>query len=67
VESAQTVRKLVGPFGAEHPNHRHGWLLRPRRERPRGRSTAEKRDELAPFPLMEKHPTPNEPKERGVR
>src|SRR5262249_60856743 len=29
-------------------DHRHRWLLRPRRERPRG-STAEQRDEVAPF------------------
>jgi hypothetical protein len=27
VERAQTVRKSVGPFGAEYPNHRHCRLL----------------------------------------
>jgi hypothetical protein len=35
-------------------------LLRARRERPRCRRAAEQRDELASFPLMEMHPTPNE-------
>jgi hypothetical protein len=29
------------------PDHRHGRLLRARRERPRGCSAAEKRDEIA--------------------
>src|SRR6266436_3198976 len=47
VKRAQTVAKKVGPFGAEHPDHRHRRLLRARRERPRGRAT-EKRNELAP-------------------
>ena len=37
VERAQTVRKHVGPFGAEESDHRHGRLLRTRRERPRCR------------------------------
>jgi hypothetical protein len=41
----------MGPFGGrpavEEPDHRHRRLLRPRRERPRGRA-AEQRDELAP-------------------
>jgi hypothetical protein len=40
-------------------------LLRVRRERPRGRRAAEKRHELAPFPLMKVHPTPN--KQRSGR
>jgi hypothetical protein len=31
----------------EKPDHRHRRLLRARRERPRGRRAAEKRDELA--------------------
>src|SRR5215475_3468641 len=31
-----------------HSDHRRRWLLRPRRERPRGRRAAEQRDELAP-------------------
>src|SRR5262249_5708618 len=32
----------------EKPDHRHRWLLRLRRERPRGCRAAEQRDELAP-------------------
>ena len=34
---------------AEGPNHRHGRLLPPRRQRPRHRRAAEQGDELAPF------------------
>jgi hypothetical protein len=34
---------------AEIADHRHRRLLRPRRQRPRGRSSAEQRDELAPL------------------
>src|SRR5262245_59587728 len=34
---------------AEKSNHRHCRLLRPRRERPRGRRAAEQRDEVAPL------------------
>jgi hypothetical protein len=34
------------------------WLLRPRRKRPRRRSTAEKRDEVAAFQLIEWHSAP---------
>ena len=37
---------------------RHRWLLRARRERPRGRRTAEERNELAPFQLIELHSGP---------
>jgi hypothetical protein len=33
----------------------------PRRQRPCRRRAAEQRDELAPFQLIELHPTPNEP------
>src|SRR5258705_9137645 len=36
VKRAQTVAKQVGPFGAEHSDHRHRRLLRARRERPAG-------------------------------
>jgi len=34
-------------------------LLRPRRERPCRRRTAQQCDELAPFPLVEMHPIPS--------
>jgi hypothetical protein len=40
-----------------NPNRRHGLL--------RARRAAEQRDELAPFPLMKMHPTPN--KQRSGR
>jgi hypothetical protein len=36
------------PCAVEESNHRYRWLLRACRERPRGRRTAEKRDEIAP-------------------
>ena len=36
------------PMLVQEANHRHRRLLRTRRKRPRGRRTAEKRDELAP-------------------
>src|SRR5947208_3442132 len=32
----------------DKPDHRHRWLLRARRERPRDRRAAEQRDELSP-------------------
>src|SRR5262245_54090817 len=48
-ERSQELRVVAGRPGAEEPNHRHRRLLRPRRERPRGRRAAEKRDELAPL------------------
>jgi chorismate mutase len=39
----------VGKRGAaEESDHRHCWLLRPRRERPRYCRAAEQRDEIAP-------------------
>ena len=37
-----------GDAAVEKPDHRHRRLLRTRRERPRGRRAANKRDELAP-------------------
>jgi hypothetical protein len=37
--------------GSDHADHRHRRLLRPRRERPRGRHAADERDELAPSPV----------------
>src|SRR5262249_22005704 len=39
-------------FTVEKPNHRHGWLLRTRRERPRCRA-AEERYELAALQLRD--------------
>jgi hypothetical protein len=36
-------------------------LLLARRKRPRRRRAAEKRDEIALFPLMEMHPIPHQP------
>jgi hypothetical protein len=48
VKRAQTVAKQVGPFGAEHSNHRHRRLLRACRERPRRRRAAKQRKDLAP-------------------
>src|SRR4029077_15241590 len=46
-KSAQSVHEPVRRSGVEKPNHRHRGLLRPRRDRPRCRRTAEQRDELA--------------------
>jgi hypothetical protein len=49
---AKCGRKARGGIGrpvSDKPNHRQRWLLRACRERPRNGSTAEKRDELAPF------------------
>ena len=43
------IRRIIGGPGTEITDHRHRRLLRPRRERPRCRRTAEKRDELAPL------------------
>jgi|SRR5215475_1182080 len=40
---------LIWRAVVEKPNHRHRWLLRARRERPRRSRAAEKRDEVAPF------------------
>src|SRR5262249_32197236 len=37
--------------GIDEADDRHRWLLRPRRERPRGSRATEKRDELAPLHL----------------
>src|SRR5262249_4889392 len=42
------ARGFLGRPTVDEANHRHRRLLRPRRERPRGRR-AEKRDELAAF------------------
>src|SRR5262249_61880151 len=44
---AQMGRRRSRRLKAEKPDHRHRWLLRARRERPRGRA-AEQRYERAP-------------------
>jgi hypothetical protein len=48
------------PRAAEEPDDRHGRLLRAHRNRPRRGRAADKRDELAPFQLIEVHPIPHE-------
>src|SRR5262245_4652107 len=47
-EGSHKERVSSGCSAAEKPDHRHRRLLRPRRERPRGRRAAEKRYERAP-------------------
>src|SRR5262249_59457628 len=47
-ERCQIVRRHPGRPAVENPDHRHRRLLRPCRERPGGRRTAEQRDEVAP-------------------
>ena len=46
---ADDPRSRQAMRAVEEPDHRHRRLLRPRRERPRGRRAAEQRDELAPL------------------
>ena len=46
-ERGQIGHVALGRPGAEVPDHRYWWLLRTRLTRPRGRRTAEKRNELA--------------------
>jgi len=58
-ERKQTARELVGRLAAEKSDQRHRRLLRPPRERPRGRGAAEQRDEFAPFYLIELHSVPS--------
>src|SRR5262249_23157557 len=53
-------RTLGGRAAIEESYHRHSWLLRARRERPSSCS-AEQRDEVAAFQLMEMHPIPYGP------
>jgi hypothetical protein len=43
-----TAGRGIGHPGVDEPDDRHRWLLRVRRERPRGRA-AEQRDERAAF------------------
>jgi hypothetical protein len=47
VKRAEAGRLHVPGFRNEDPHHRHGGLLRPRRERPCHCCAAEKRDEFA--------------------
>jgi hypothetical protein len=47
----------VTRLGAEPSDHRHR-LLRPSRQRPRGRRAAKQSDELTPFQLIELHSVP---------
>jgi hypothetical protein len=49
VERPQPFRDRIGRSGVQIPNHRHRWLLRARRERPRDRRAAEQCDELSPL------------------
>src|SRR5262249_59725651 len=46
-ERGHIARVDFGRPESDKPDHRHRWLLRPRRERPRGRCAAEERDEVA--------------------
>src|SRR6516164_5820354 len=46
-EYCHPVRNRLRRSGTEITHHRHRWLLRARRERPRGCRTAKQRDELA--------------------
>jgi hypothetical protein len=46
-EVAHAVRRRVGRSSVEKSDHRHRWLLRARRKRPRGYHTAEEGYELA--------------------
>ena len=47
-ERAQACSEQFRRFALKEPDHRHRRLLRPRRERPRNRRAAKKRDELPP-------------------
>src|SRR5262249_39169765 len=47
-EGSCVARRGIAYPAVDEPNHRHRRLLRPRRERPRGRHAAEQRDELTP-------------------
>src|SRR5262245_44194586 len=48
-ESGYAGGECYSRSAVEETNHRHRWLLRARRERPRRRRAAEQRDELAAF------------------
>src|SRR5262245_43212388 len=51
-EGSHTVGGGLGRPRVEPPDHRHRWLLRASRQRPRRRRAAEQRDELAPLHSM---------------
>src|SRR2546422_10606210 len=51
----------------EEPTHRHRALLRARRQRPRRRRSAEQRDELATFQLIELHSVPCQQARAGLQ
>src|SRR5262245_47279341 len=46
-ERSRKARQSIRRPAIDEPHHRHRWLLRARRERPRSGSAAEQRDELA--------------------
>jgi hypothetical protein len=54
-ECLHQLRRIVRRSGSDEPDHRHGRLLRARRERPHG-CAAEERDELAPVHSIEREP-----------
>src|SRR6516225_1360600 len=51
----------LGRTGVDEPDYRHRRLLRERHQRPGGCCSAEQRDELAPFQLIELHSVPCQP------
>ena len=55
LEPRDIIRPSLRRCDVEKPDHRHHRLLRVRRERPRGRRSAEHGDEIAPLQLIELH------------
>jgi hypothetical protein len=60
-ERDNTIPPGIGRSDVQEGYHWHRRLLRARSERPREPSAADERDELASFPSMEMHTSPNEP------